>query len=31
MAQIEGQAFNFAADANLQAMIDQQLQHATVS
>lgn len=30
-AQIEGQAFNFAADATLQAMIDQQLQHATVS
>jgi hypothetical protein len=29
-AQIEGQAFNFAADATLQAMIDQQLQHATV-
>lgn len=30
-AQIEGQAFNFAVDATLQAMIDQQQHHATVS
>ncbi len=30
-AQIEGQAFNFQVDATLQAMIDQQQHHATVS
>ncbi len=30
-AQIEGQAFNFAVDATLQAMIDHQQHHATMS
>jgi hypothetical protein len=30
-AQIEGQAFNFAVDATLQALIDHQQHHATVS